>query len=241
MEPTRLLYLETADLVTESTVLDVIYDGEQTKIVLDATLFYPQGGGQPSDRGEILSQGGVFAVESVRFVDGLVYHQGAFTAGTFKLGDKVTGSINKELRLMHSRLHSAGHLIDFAMRKLGFKWRPTKGYHFADGPYVEYAGTLDSIDIEKLQKDLGAICNDTIKKDAQTRSFLVTLDELKKLCESVPEYLPQNKPIRVVVFEDFYVPCGGTHVSRLSEIGALFVKKIKAKGELVRISYTISE
>ena len=241
MEPTRLLYLENAGLVTESTILAIIRDGEQTKIVLDATLFYPQGGGQPSDRGELRSHNGVFAVESVRFVDGVVYHQGAFFTGTFELGEKVTGTINKELRLLHSRLHSAGHLIDFAMRKLGFTWLPTKGYHFTEGPYVEYAGALGAIDIEKLQKDIGVICNDTIKKDAETFSSLVTLDELKKLCESVPEYLPQNKPIRVVAFEGFYVPCGGTHVARLSEIGSLFVRKIKAKGDLVRISYALSE
>lgn len=44
------------------------------------------------------------------------------------------------MRRKHAKLHSAGHLLDLAVQNLGFGWETAKGYHFEDGPYVEYKG-----------------------------------------------------------------------------------------------------
>ncbi len=101
---------------------------------MDGTIFYPQGGGQPYDQGVIESAKGKFLVEEVRFVDGIVKHIGMFERGSFEKGDEVTCHVDKARRDLHSRLHSAGHIVDMGMTELGLGWIPGKGYHFPDGP-----------------------------------------------------------------------------------------------------------
>jgi len=56
----------------------------------------------------------------------------------------------------------------------------------------------------------------------------------------VPENLPKDKPSRVVLYGDFGVPCGGTHVKQLSDIGSINVRKMKASGDSLRVSYEIN-
>lgn len=62
------------------------------------------------------------------------------------------------MRRKHAKLHSAGHLLDLAVQNLGFGWETAKGYHFEDGPYVEYKGPN-----ENLEQKAGFI-NNEIKK-----------------------------------------------------------------------------
>ena len=72
----------------------------------------------------------------------MVTHTGQFTAGSAAQLEKSSGSLVLEIdgkwRLSCSRIHSAGHALDVGMLALGHTIRPTKGYHFAEGPYVEY-------------------------------------------------------------------------------------------------------
>lgn len=82
----------------------------------------------------------------------MVWHIGLVVSGSFKNGDSAYGIIDKERRDLHSRLHSAGHLIDMAVNKLGYSWLAQKSYHFVDGPYVEYEGSLENNDPETLKK-----------------------------------------------------------------------------------------
>ena len=76
----------------------MIQEDDKTIIFLDKTIFYPQGGGQPFDKGIIENNRGIFLVEEVRFVDGLVRHCGRFKEGTFFKGDLVTCIVDKERR-----------------------------------------------------------------------------------------------------------------------------------------------
>ena len=48
--------------------------------------------------------------------------------------------MNEEKRRLYARLHSAGHMLDIVVKNLKLGWIPGKGYHFPDGPYVEYNG-----------------------------------------------------------------------------------------------------
>lgn len=69
-----------------------------------------------------------------------------------QIGSEVTMVIDEAIRKLNARLHSAGHLLDVAVNRLKLDWKPGKGYHFADSPYVEYVGVCE--DKEKTQKDL---------------------------------------------------------------------------------------
>lgn len=55
----------------------------------------------------------------------------------------VEMKVDGDKRLLYARLHSAGHLLDMAVARLGYQWHPSKGCHFPVGAYVEYVGAID--------------------------------------------------------------------------------------------------
>ncbi len=239
--PTKLLYLEQMnDYTCEAQVVDVKGEGGKTVVILDQTILYPQGGGQPYDTGNISTSNKKFLVEEVRFVDGVVKHIGNFEDEAFMTGETVTCSVDIARRQLHTRLHSGGHLVDMGLKQLGIAWRPGKGYHFPNGSYVEYVGSLEGVDVEKLKTDLESACNHIVEEAIETRVLFMSKEEMGSVCSFVPEYIPANKPARVVMYGDFGIPCGGTHVSNLKEIGTITIRKIKQDSENIRVSYTIT-
>ncbi len=237
---TKLLYLENMHtLACDAHVIDIIKENDKSVIILDQTVFYPQGGGQPYDTGIIKNASGIFRVNEVRFVDGIVKHIGTFEEGTFKIDNTVTCIINADRRSLNSRLHSAGHVIDMAVAQLNLNWTPGKGFHFPEGPYVEYAGSLEHLDKEKLQQDIQNICRDIIKQNVQTNIVFAHKDEIHKMVRFVPSNIPENKPTRVVMYGNFGVPCGGTHVAQLSDIKDITIRKIKMEKGAIRVAYDV--
>ena len=209
-----------------ATVADIKMENGITTISLDQTVFYPQGGGQPYDTGIISNNNGIFAVNEVRYEDGVVNHIGKFELGEFRVGDIVTCEIDVEKRKMHTRLHSAGHLLDIAVKELDLKWKPGKGYHFPQGPYIEYSGSLHGKDISDLMMEIEARCQEIIGRNTQTR------------VEFSGTKTRDGKPLRIVYYGDTGIPCGGTHVANLKDIGEVTIRKIKQDKETIKLSYT---
>ncbi|MDO8622595.1 MAG: alanine--tRNA ligase-related protein [bacterium] len=241
MSLTTLTYLEDFILLSApASVLEVVTgDGGREIVILDRTIFYPQGGGQPYDQGTIEGPTGVFAVEEVRFVDGIVKHIGHTVRGPLHAGDAVSCTVDRTRRELHSRIHSAGHVVDMAVHALHLPWVPGKGYHFPEGPYVEYAGSLDGLDREKLKADLERSCNTFVAENRETTLRFMEKERMKDVCHFVPDYIPEGKPARVVMYGDFGVPCGGTHVSHLGDIRHLTIRKIKPEGPRIRVGYDV--
>ena len=195
-------------------------------IVLDQTVFYPQGGGQPSDTGTILWDGGQMEVQKVFWDEGGIIHTGVITGGNPTEGTAVECKLNSEKRRLHMKLHSAGHLIDMALIELSSTLNPTKGYHFPYGPYVEYIGNISSDEQDKFINNLESKIEELIAQNHQTQ-IEIQGDE------------KEGKVRRKIYFGDYVVPCGGTHVSELSEIGGVKIRKVKNKKNHMKISYTI--
>lgn len=238
MKKTELIYMSHMDLLTcEATVLDVQEKEGKTIIILDQTVFYPQGGGQPYDTGLISSETGELNVEEVRFVDGYVHHIGTIS-GNITKEQKIQCSVDAKRRELHSRIHSAGHVLDMAIQSLGLAWIPGKGFHFPEGPYVEYSGIYEG-DIQELKNVIEEKVNSFVTSTPTTIQFMDT-EEMKKIGLSVPEYLPKDKPSRVVFYGVFGVPCGGTHVNNLQDIGNISIRKIKQKKGKIKISYQVN-
>lgn len=238
---THLLYLEDFTILEQAaTVVQLLRENDRDVVILDQTIFYPQGGGQPYDQGAITSGGGAcFVVAEVRFVDGIVKHIGQFTQGTLTEGERVQCVVDAPRRKLMSRLHSAGHIIDLALQKLGIDWLPAKGFHFPDGPYDEYHGSLDGLDKEKLKKDVEAACNAVIQEARPTKILFMPKEEMHTVCQNVPDQLPPGKPARVVMYGDYGIPCGGTHVSNTLDVGKMTIRKMKNEGANVRIAYDV--
>lgn len=239
---TKLLYLEDMQALTCDAVVESVEQAEQRTILyLDQTVFYPQGGGQPYDTGTITNEAGTFRVEEVRFVDGRVQHIGQFDSGAFEPKQTATCHVDPGRRLLNAKLHSAGHVVDMAVGSLELPWIPGKGYHFPNGPYVEYAVQGD-VDTETVRQQLGEAMAKLVAADLPVTTRFMDKNEMHTICRHVPDYLPEGKPTRVVLFGDsFGVACGGTHVKSLGELGSVTVRKLKVKNGQLRVSYAIPE
>lgn len=240
MDSTELLYMTDMAATEGSATVQAIQEIDgKTVVFLDQTLFYAQGGGQPYDKGSITSAAATFEVDEVRYLDGLIKHIGHFTAGHFAEGDAVSLHVDPVRRALHRRLHSGGHVVDLALKRLGIHWVPGKGYHFPDGPYVEYEGSLGEADKEELRGKIENTCNKIIQENIPTRIEFVSSEELQKRGFEIPPSLDPGKPLRIVYYGDFGVPCGGTHVDQMGDLRHLTIRKIKQEGGKIRVAYDV--
>lgn len=235
-ETKRVFWENTYVFEHASKLRDVWQDGEKFCVELDQTIFHPQGGGQPSDVGTISAAGlptlDVVFVGSDKERVGVLRHEvkGDVAAWQSAVGKdvEVMCKIDEEKRRLFARLHSAGHLLDVAVHDVGFCWQAGKSYHFPDAPYVEYIVTKEGRQIEKDQKS----------KDAAIADLDAKLKELIGKSNSVQ--ISNVDGVRTVLFEDVSVRCGGTHVVNTGELVDVVVRKIAAKKDTIRVSYTIA-
>ena len=225
-------------------------------IITAATVFHPQGGGQPCDVGRIISSSSsspcTFLVESVRDNgQGTLYHYGRFdddATRAFEVGEAVTLEIDEARRRLHARLHSAGHALDVCVLQIGLAehLKPTKGFHFLEGPFVEYKGKLPSDGVgtpEEIVNALNVKMQALIEEDIGTTVDVVSKPEAAKLLSSEADvgHFADDAQIRLVSVGGNLCPCGGTHVQSTKELGSIEVTKIKTKKNVTKISYRLGK
>lgn len=217
------------------------------RLLVNQSVFHPQGGGQPTDEGTItFPDGAVFDVVFVQSnADGDVEHLGSFSGSVedpvskYVAGTSLQLAVNKEKRVEHIRLHSAGHVMDAALKRLGYwdRVQSGKGYHFPDNPYVEYVGQLTPEEMESLPD----LLNDEIKKivheNIETNLFMEDKTVAGELCGIDTTNYPDV--VRVADIAGHPCPCGGTHIKNTAELGVLTVTKCKKKKKNIRISYVL--
>lgn len=131
--------------------------------------------------------------------------------------------------------------MDMALYELGYNWVPQKGYHFPDNPYVEYgAEKYDDQDNEKIIQDVNSKIAEIVSRGIRSEVRFMPKEQMSRYCPHIPEQLPSGKPSRIVLYGNFGVPCGGTHVSALADIGHVTIRKIKKRSGMVRVAYEIS-
>ena len=236
---TDLVFLKDSYLTElQTTLIEVGQDETGAPMLyLDSTLFYPEGGGQPSDTGTITGPHGTAKVTHARYMHGVVAHQ-CEIEGVFSPEETVTCRIDWEGRHRNMRAHTAGHILHDALVQLpGMAGvSPLKGNH--KKLYVDYAG--DTLIPADLAPALEQKCNEIIAADYPLEFRQVSLDELKQICEYVPANLPADKPLRVVKIGPFgAIPCGGTHVRRTGEVGPMQILGIHMKKGVNHIKYQL--
>ncbi|KMS95462.1 hypothetical protein BVRB_008010 [Beta vulgaris subsp. vulgaris] len=226
-------------------------DGRQA-LILESTIFHPQGGGQPSDTGFItnLNFPFKFVVEDVRCKDGIIYHfghvensEGNSLEWKVERETKVELRVDEARRDLNSRLHSGGHLLDISIRNVGLgHFKPGKGYHFPDAPYVEYKGTIPQaewqIKLEELERDANA----QISRGGKVSAAILPYEQAAEICGGqLPDYIPKDSSPRIIKLgENLGCPCGGTHVPDISEIRNMKISRIRSKKGLTKVFYNIS-
>ncbi len=242
---TKLLYLGAFDVVeclAKVIAVEAAEDG-RTDIKLDQTCFYPRGGGQDWDEGTITNEdsSAVLRVNEVRLDEvGIVHHFGTVSSGGFKIGDAVMCSIDGKRRAINTRLHSAGHAVDMAVDRIGLPWVPGRGGHYPHMSFVEYEGEIASEATEQERARIEAVTNEIIDAGGENEIRFLPVSEMRTVCRHVPANIPTNKPARVVIYNGtFGVPCGGTHVGNVHDIGRVTITKVKSKKGLTKVSYAV--
>jgi len=237
---TAFSYLDDTYKFKDNATISMVDNDEKGKyLILDHTIFYPQGGGQASDIGTIAKDNNIIKINFVGFSDGYVKHYYNGDDSSFNIGDKVELNIDEKNRIDNSKSHTAGHLVQCIIEKQSKTMIATKGYHFPNGSYVEFEGEKPE-DIESFLKNVNLELNDLIIKGVNINKKLVSYDELVNLSNNIPEGLPKDKPLRVIFIEgtDKYVPCGGTHLKNTNEFKEIKVRKLSSKKGKLKASYT---
>ena len=223
---TRALYDDDAYRREARASVVATYPGA---IELDQTIFYPLGGGQPGDTGWLTAADGqrLRITETRRDkANGSIVHVPEGDASIFSPGMPVKLEIDWARRYCHMRMHSALHLLSAVVR-----------HGVTGGNLSDTAGRLDfdtngdMLDPNDIEHEL----NRLVAEDRPITNRLISGGELaaqpeliKTLSVKPPMHLPS---IRLVAIEGVDLqPCGGTHVRRTGEIGALRVAKVESKG-----------
>lgn len=226
---TKPLYLDDSYLKEmDASILEVQPESENKwRVILDQTVFYPMGGGQPTDQGMAEFDIWKSEVYMVMMKEGEIWHY-LNSLKPPNVGDKVHGIINWDRRYKNMQVHSGGHVIDFAMHVLGYSPKslmPMKGDH-GKKPFILYLGTLN----KDIKQELEAKSNELIEKDLKFSWLFQPLDDLKKEAIYLQPGLPNNKPLRTLRLESIgAVADGGTQVHSTKEIGKITIPKIETK------------
>ena len=211
----------------------IVVSAEPRGIVLEATNFYAQGGGQPGDRGEIVKADGssVSIVNAVYDADKrTILHVPAEGAELPAAGERVTARIDWDLRLKRMRAHTALHLLTAVLPY------PVTGGSVGDG---EGRLDFDSGDAVLEKGEIAQKLNALIATNALVGTRCIT-DEALAANPGLVKTMSVKPPtgsgrVRLVEIEGIDLqPCGGTHVARTGEIGHASVTGIEKKGKINR-------
>ncbi len=201
------------------------------EVELDRTVFYPTGGGQPSDTGTLLFGSSSAAVTDVRKDGERVIHTVDSASGLSE-GMAVHCSIDWNRRYMHMRLHTALHIIDGVVEKK-YSGRITGGQIYDDRARMDF--DVPGLDKQKAQE----IIDDSQKvvdEDHAVSAKSMTKEEAAKvegIARTAPgeELLEKLDTVRIIDIEGFdFQLDGGTHVAHTKEVGAIRIIKYENKG-----------
>jgi alanyl-tRNA synthetase len=208
-------------LIRDGEVVKTLTQGDTAEVILDETSFYAESGGQDSDSGFITSDGLVLEVLDVQKpVKGLVSHSVLVKQGALGVGDKVTTEVSPEWRLGAAQAHSATHVVHAALRQVlgpqalqsGSYNKP--GYMRLDFSWSEQLSQATKTEIEE-------VTNLAIRQDLAVSAQYMSVQQAKDFGAVALFGETYDESVRVVQIGGPWSRelCGGTHVSRSSQVG----------------------
>jgi misacylated tRNA(Ala) deacylase len=195
-------------------------------VVLDRTVFYPTGGGQPGDTGTLSWDGGSVAVADTRYGDGgAIRHIVAADADKPAVGSEVIATLDWDRRYQHMRMHTALHLLGSVLQ-----YGVTGGNISATKSRLDF-DMEDTIDKEAVNAKLQAL----VDANHPVRCRWITDAELEAQPELVRTMSVQPPKgagrVRLLDIEGVDLqPCGGTHLKATGEVGKVTIGKVEKKG-----------
>jgi len=206
----------------------VIEINERGGILLDRTVFYATGGGQPGDCGElILEDGSVCPIATTVYdTDRRIVHVAPEGSPLPQPGSVVTCRLDWDVRHAHMRMHTALHLLCAVV-----PYPVTGGQIGAERGRLDFnvpQGGLDKHEITDALNQLIAGNHDVSMRWISDEELLANPDLVKTMTVNPPMGTGKVRLIEIGGCD--LQPCGGTHVANTSEIGEVHVAKIESKG-----------
>lgn len=207
-------------LLKGSEQVNRLEEGEEGAVILDATPFYAESGGQVGDQGRIVADTGVFEVADTQKHGAAHVHFGAVARGALETGQGAAAQVDGARRLDTTRNHSATHILHAALREILGEHVVQKGSLVAPDRLRFDFSHPQQVDDEQLRA-IERLVNRKILDNAETEIRVMPLEEALKsgaLSLSGEKY---DSPVRVLrIAGDFSVElCGGTHARRAGDIG----------------------
>jgi len=207
----------------------IIVSSAEGRVVLDRTVFYPLGGGQPGDSGELVlaDDTRIAVVNTVKGDGDEIVHILADDAIEPVVGSRVTAAIDWPRRYMLMRYHTCLHLLCAVVGA------PVTGGRMAeDKAHLDFDIEMDKLVAEDIESRLNAL----IATDAQIASGEIAeaeLDARPELVKTMSVQPPRGQGnVRTIEIPGIDLqPCGGTHLRHTAEIGRARVQRIRSEGK----------
>ena len=214
-------------MLSDGEVVGEVNEGDEVEIALVETPFYPEGGGQVGDAGEIVGPDGKIVVhDTQRVMPDLIMHFGKVAQGKIALGQPIDAYVDPVRREDTARNHTATHLLHAALREVL-------------GAHVRQAGSLVAPDrlrfdfshVEPVTPDemrqIQFLVNEKIRHNAtvmKSEDRYSNAIERGALAFFGDKYEDTVRLIEIANGATFsFEVCGGTHVARTGELGSVFV------------------
>ena len=211
----------------DGVAVDKLENGDDGAVVLSATPFYAESGGQVGDTGILASDGKIFNVADTQKSGNAIVHFGLVEEGELNIDDDVETIVDAERRQATRLNHSATHLMHAALRAVLGDHVQQKGSLVTPDKLRFDFSHLESVNADELQA-IEDIVNEQVRLNVAADTNVMSYDDA---IESGAVALFGEKygdEVRVLKFGDFSVElCGGTHVDRTGDIG---IFKITSEG-----------
>jgi alanyl-tRNA synthetase len=211
-------------LVGPDGLLAAAHEGDEVEVILDATPFYAEGGGQQADWGRMSvnapgREAELTVVDVQQPLPGLIAHRATVLAGEVRTGDLVLARVDIERRASVSRSHSATHLLHSGLRRALGDSAAQAGSLNAPGR-LRFDFTTPSAVPHSVLGDVEDEINEVLLRDLEVRWFVTDQEEARRLGAIAMFGEKYGEQVRIVEIGDYSRElCGGTHVPRSSVIG----------------------
>lgn len=206
-------------IYVDGTPVAALKSGQEGIVVLDATPFYAESGGQVGDAGVLESGSALFRVEDTQKVKADVFgHHGHLAQGTLNVGDHVTAKVDMKRRAATMRNHSVTHLMHKALREVLGAHVQQKG-SLVDADKTRFDFTHNAPVTPEQVREIEARVNAEILDNHATQARLMDIESAKATGAMMLFGEKYGDSVRVLDIGSSRELCGGTHVQRTGDIG----------------------
>jgi len=212
MQCEKLFYNDSFATTFTAEVVDCFENKDHFAIVLDKTLFYPEGGGQPCDHGVIRFGGNTAEIFDVREKNGVICH---YSRTPIEVGTVIDGEIDFERRFDLMQQHTGEHIVSGIVHSLfGYD---NVGFHLSEKDMsLDFSGPLTKEDIDRVVD----MANDIIIKNQPVTADYPDISKLEYRSKKALE-----GPVRIVTAGEADVcACCGTHLATTGQVQMVAVK-----------------